>query len=845
MTHRKRVGFVLTYLIFGTIMCVLCQEEIHATHHNSLFCNVPPDPSIRTIEQPDGSSLQFYIVGGQAVSYLETLDGFTIQKDPSDGYFKYVIAGRDGDLYLTDIRAADEDQRSAQEWAVLRSISKHARYTGNPLSQRLTSYSNVRNGAGAAPAPNGVFPSIGTRKALLLLIDFPDESNTFSKSAVDDMVNKPGYNVNGQSGSFRDYYLDISYGALTINTDTYGWYTSSQNKSWYGYGNGYQVATDLVREAVDAAENAGVNFAHYDGDGDNKVDVVMVIHAGRGREESGDDDDIWSHRWVLSGNGNAVTYDGKYINDYIIQPEKYGSTNISNIGVFCHEFGHALGLPDLYDTDYSSNGLGKWCLMAGGTWNNSGRTPAQMSAWCKSELGWMTPQVLTGNGTISNMNYSDVDNESYRFNTGSANEYFLLENRQKEGWDAYIPGEGLAIYHIDESRSGNTEDNHYLVHLEQADGDLDLNSDINSGDNGDLFPGASSNHSFTCYTDPKSDLYNGDPSNVSLYNISENGTHITFSYGACVNCNGTPQPGNTLASDENPCGGMPFTLTLSGDLSAAGYTYQWQESENGSSFTNIAGATSDTYMADFQGHTFYRCKVTCSNSGKSGYSSTQEIGGGSICYCDAGANSSQYEKISNIQFHTIDHSSQSTAGYEDFTNVSASVEVGNTYDFTAIISNAYNSDQIIVWIDFNQNGQFNDPGEEVYRSGIGTGPHQSNIQIAGSAKPGNTTMRVRLHDTQNGGQSEPCGNSQYGQVEDYQLIIDAGDCINSMALISPDHDITSGAHKMEAGFELEASNRLMGGSTIYDAGDHVLLQPGFEVSLQATFEIVIDGCGGQ
>lgn len=512
-------------------------STIHIGHqHNSnTYCGVPPVPDPILIEQPDGRSFQAYLFTIGPAAYLETLDGYTIIQDASDGYYRYATRGTKGDLFLTGVPVSAPEDRNSTEQRLLQVLRKNLRYEGQKLSE-LAANDQLKNDDDGEIV-SAVFPPAGVQKALLLLIDFPDQAFTYSQSDFDDMANLPGYNVNGSSGSFRDYYLDISYGLLTVNTDVEGWYTAANNRATYGVedmGNrNFANAVPLIREAVDAAEAAGIDFSNYDGDGDGRVDVIEVIHSGRGAEESGNVADIWSHRWVLSSQGLSVTYDGKMINDYIIQPEKYGSTNIANIGVFVHEFGHALGLPDLYDTDGSSRGIGRWCCMAGGTWNNSGKTPAQFSAWCKRELGWINPTVLDGTGTVTDMLHSDIDDESYQMNTPDADEYFLIENRQKTGWDTYIPGEGLAIWHIDDSRSTNRDEDRYLVDLEQADGDRDLNNNNNSGDNADLFPGSTNNTAFDCGSNPNSNIYSGGSSNVNIFDISESGVLLSFSYDFC------------------------------------------------------------------------------------------------------------------------------------------------------------------------------------------------------------------------------------------------------------------------------------------------------------------------
>lgn len=648
----------LTYFLSGlAILCYLsaCQPtvptgELATSHHHhevngihnhgvTTFCSVAPYPDPIELLQPDGSSFMAYLFTLGPAAYLETLDGYTILQDNSDGYYRYATRGSKGDLFLTGVPVSDTENRTSSENTLLQVIRPHLRYEGIRLTELEESYRLKNNDDD--PGVSAVFPPAGVQKALLLLIDFPDQLFTYPQGDFDNMANQVGYNVNGSSGSFRDYYLDISYGILTVNTDVEGWYTAANNRATYGIestaNRNFNNAVPLIREAVDAAEAAGVDFSQYDGDGDGRVDVVEVIHSGRGAEESGNVADIWSHRWVLAANGLSVTYDGKLINDYIIQPEKYGPTNIANIGVFVHEFGHALGLPDLYDIDGSSRGLGRWCCMAGGTWNNSGKTPAQFSVWCKEQLGWISPTELSGTGSVSNMDYSDHDDEFYRFNTPNSDEYFLLENRQQTGWDTYISGEGLAIYHIDDTRNSNSDDNQPWVDLEQADGDRDLNNNSNSGDSGDLFPGSSNNDSFSCGTNPNSNNYGGGVSNVNIFNITTAGNLINFSYDFCntdcsissIATSGGPTNLNGGTYDQSfviSYSFAPGSGTL--DVTAAGTTVNETITSSPQTVT-ITGLPADgeavTVTASFS------AEMTCNATANNLYNAPQTCGNDDIC----------------------------------------------------------------------------------------------------------------------------------------------------------------------------------------------------------------------
>jgi subtilisin-like proprotein convertase family protein len=275
------------------------------------------------------------------------------------------------------------------------------------------------------------------------------------------------------------------------------------------------------------------------------------------------------------------------------------------------------------------------------------------------------------------------------------------------------------------------------------------------------------------------DLING--TNVS-YGSGVAGTSTSFfasrgfigsvSFVPYTTCSGTPAPGNTLSSVSSACASVPFSLSLQNGTPQAGLTYQWQSASTASGpWVNIPGAIASSYNATQTNTTFYRCNVTC--SGSTGTSTPIQVTMNlpTNCYCAAGANTTAGEKISRVRYIQIDNSSSSTDGYENFTNISTPAFIGGTTPLTVNISGGFAADVVLVWIDFNQDGDFSDPGENVYTSASGPGPHTGNITIPATALLGSTRMRVRLHDSSLGPNATPCGNSSWGQVEDYTVNI--------------------------------------------------------------------------
>jgi M6 family metalloprotease-like protein len=378
----------------------------------------------------------------------------------------------------------------------------------------------------------------GTKKFPVVLIQYPDQDSAYPKAEFQNMLFGTW-----SSGTATDYYQEVSYSQLSLTGNVYGWYRSDSNKAYYGYVSGDPTA--LIREAASKSDSA-VNYADYDNDGDGYVDCFTVLHSGMGMEESGDGTDIWSHMWYLSGSGTFFTtndpdphHPGEHIKIdlYTCDPERSNTTNhgtMACIGVFCHEWGHALGLPDLYDTDGGGAGLGLWCLMAAGSWGGDYRSPwspVQLSAWGKIALGWLSPTVVTGSATHQLKQIED-NKEVYKLWEGGnpQKEYFLVENRQKTKFDQNLQGSGLLIYHIDEdiiaARGPYNQVNAgggmpYGVALEQADGRDELESGTNVGNGSDPFPGTKKNTAFdSAFTNPNSNSNSGAYTTCGVNTIS-------------------------------------------------------------------------------------------------------------------------------------------------------------------------------------------------------------------------------------------------------------------------------------------------------------------------------------
>lgn len=382
-------------------------------------------------------------------------------------------------------------------------------------------------------------PIEGEWNILVLLVDFYDNQHTYEVEDFETLL------FSDQGKSFRNYYKEVSYGKMEINGEVYGWFRADSSYEFYvGDGYGYESpyprnVPRLVEEIVEKVDSQ-IDFSKYDNDGDGVVDGLFIVHAGPGAEITGDKGDIWSHQWQLSdpeaGAGAYYTNDGVIVDVYTIQPEILINSDLITVGVFCHEFGHILGLPDLYNVETGEAGIGDFCLMGSGSWCGSppGSSPVHLCAWCKYFLGWLMPDSLERDvveeiqhavipcAEYNPVAYRILENPygvDWSFKKEGIGEYFLIENRQKKGFDEYLPGEGLLILHIDESQKDNTNPLHPLVGIVQADSDIYfLLQKDDRGSAEDLWKNDTAG--FSPFSIPASNFYDGTPSGVSIKNIS-------------------------------------------------------------------------------------------------------------------------------------------------------------------------------------------------------------------------------------------------------------------------------------------------------------------------------------
>lgn len=401
---------------------------------------MPARPGRVTVSQPDGTRVELTLHGDEHSHWATTPDGYTLLAD-RDGYWAFAEL-RAGRAVASTVRYMGDDRQSVGA----RGIERQIKVNSSDYSPKAANVTQIE----------GTFPSTGKRKLLMILLNYADTQPIYTQADFESYMNGENH---GGVGSFRDYYLENSYGKLDITTTVSRWVTLPYAKSHYGS----EGAGEMIIEALRILDSE-IDYSEFDNDGDGILDGLAVIHQGTGAEASGSSYDIWSHSSSLSG----VSYDGIHVNRYTIQPEILytddGSKRQSTIGVMCHEFGHNLGAPDFYDTDYQLSGgdfpgTGSWDLMGSGAWNGSqrdGTRPAGTNMWQKIQLGWVTPEILDSSRDVRNMPGSTYHPVAYRFDTTIPGEYFVLENRQQEGFDLNVPGHGLIIYHVDEARISST-----------------------------------------------------------------------------------------------------------------------------------------------------------------------------------------------------------------------------------------------------------------------------------------------------------------------------------------------------------------------------------------------------
>lgn len=543
----------------------------------SLSKAVPAHPGKITVTQPDGFPLTLRLIGDEYGHVTLTDDNYAVCR--SGDSFYYIQYRTDGQTVNTGMLAHEPAYRSQKENLFVQSLSKNvngplkkAKAPARKINTALLGYRpDTKTGRWQKQ-----FPLSGKRRTLILLVQFDDIKFHYPDSwqIFHDMLNKTGYREREHIGCARDYFYRQSMGAFDPQFDVYGPFTASRPTAYYGQNdeNGDdKYVWQLVLEACAGLDDQ-IDFSNYDLDHDGIVDNVYIYFAGHGANFAGASSNwIWPHAFYLSEypelTDQEVTFDGVKIDSYGCCAEMYGTygDDLGAMGTFCHEFGHILGLPDFYDTNYELNGLAnhpdQWDIMASGSYlpddtRNTGAVPAGYTAMERSMLGWGEPVELTRPQQIDLPSLQE-SNRFLKIGTSDPDEYYLLENRQQTHgtYDQYLPSHGLLIYHVDqrtdhtvtvtlpdqegsfscaqlwnlEYNSLNANADHMCLEIEKASGNQ-LGKYGTKSSEDTPFPGRQQIRSFTDETNPSMKTWEGTPVNKPVTDITESNGIVSFNF---------------------------------------------------------------------------------------------------------------------------------------------------------------------------------------------------------------------------------------------------------------------------------------------------------------------------
>lgn len=505
--------------IFLTIALLL--SAVVTTHA------VPAYPGLMKITQPDGSVLTYRIIGDEHFHAFTTTDGHMVSLD-KDGAMRYVEAISEDGTPVMGMIAHNPEIRQAAE-------TERLNTTGTADFGKA--YSNAMRKAPVQRLPGPSFPTTGNLKGIVLLVEFADNSMQDGNDSTlfHSVMNEEGFSLNGATGSARDYFISQSMGKFTPEFDVAGPIKLKKNMMYYGANDNLgqdSKPAEMVKEACEYAESElGVDFSKYDYNNDGIVDFVYIIYAGYAESYGASSNTIWPHASNLVSHGINCNVSGKQVQRYACSSElKYVSgTTLEGIGTFCHEFSHVLGLPDAYNTinQYYVQ-LGVWDVMDTGNYNNESHTPPAYSAFERYSLGWLELVELDTPSDLITLQELTENNVAYRISTGDENEFFTLENRQQKGWDAYLPGKGLMIFHIAYEQSawdGNYVNSGTIPRYDLVEADGTQGTETAT----DLYP-TETNDMFTDYSSPSSLSWDGTPTEKGITNIRNENGIISFSF---------------------------------------------------------------------------------------------------------------------------------------------------------------------------------------------------------------------------------------------------------------------------------------------------------------------------
>lgn len=430
---------------------------------------IPAKKSWKVVSQSDGTTIRVSQAGDEHLHYYITEDNVPLYKVADNRYCYLTI--ENGKLHNSGVLAHESAARSAKELQVMNTIHDLA-----PIARQMAA--KKRSAAKRCvrpdrlPSKDDISVFKGSKKALVILAAFSDKSFSKGDDAIvkfyDEVLNQEGYSQNGAAGSVHDYFNDMSRGEFDLTFDIVGPVKVSKSATYYGGPSPIMGGADHIGEFITEAikkadEKCDIDWKKYDWDDDGEVEQVFVLYAGYGQATGGPTGTIWPNAWTLDealqnsdGNG-GFSIDGVFINQYACSNELYldSGTVPMGLGVFCHEFSHCMGLPDMYDTNYGSTPtMGDWDLLAGGSYNGPqgiGWCPAGWTSYERAYAGWLELTELKAGDIIKGMtSLEEAGGKAYViYNDNHKDEYYLLENHKGMGWDKYTPENGLLIIHVD------------------------------------------------------------------------------------------------------------------------------------------------------------------------------------------------------------------------------------------------------------------------------------------------------------------------------------------------------------------------------------------------------------
>lgn len=505
---------------------------------------VPAKKFVRTVAQPDGTTVDITLVGDEFFSYYMTVDGVPVAKN-AEGAYCYARCEK-GIFHPTATLAHDAAMRGAAEQAVAEAIKA----LPIEMSERAQAIRTQEQANRMRRAPQGPSNALGgqtiisgSKKGVILLAEFPDKKMVHTRSEFQAQMSENGYNKNGHVGSLRDYFYDQSYGQFDVDFDVFGPYMMPQPLAYYGAHAGDDhdcKAAQVIVEAVHAADRAGVDFSKYDWNGDGNVDQVFVIFAGYAEAQGGPDESIWPHEWNLYSayyygrcDESYFQVDGKWIMKYACSSELrgYQGTQQEGIGTAAHEFSHCLGLPDFYDTgNQNSPGMSSWSLMCAGNYRNNSAIPAPYTSYERWLCGWLEPTELKQPCRVDSIQTIVSSPDAYVvYNDRNKNEFYIVENHNTEytgdyaKWDTGLPGHGMLVIHVDYNRNAwqgntvNTDPNHQRVTFVPANNSKGFTAGV-------LYPGTRKNTQLSNDSYPAATVYSRQLD--GSYNLNHSFTSI-------------------------------------------------------------------------------------------------------------------------------------------------------------------------------------------------------------------------------------------------------------------------------------------------------------------------------